>query len=328
MCINYHQQNLTTSLCYKCSYKIMTSSKFTHHSNSSQTPKLLMHIHTQNKISRALYIYIYTFQWQAAITKCPQKHEQNSPHHPQMAVYTRTHTNSALLIANTAMGSQSKRLNSAKVTGHLSLARAATNIIFIATIHVCCRNRSMLAVTNLLSGQNYVCHILSRQNLRHGKTTSILLSWQKTCFIATNTKVSLGQQKSKSCLSQQIFVVTNTQYFCHNKSLLWQATKDVFCCDKTFVMTKMRLVAAPTNDSHWATVINQNIVRMYEEKKTGPRGENSLSCHNYGKKLFCHNSIVVSFSSKSVRWCHHYVSCNILSSFLEAIALKSSLCIM
>ena len=50
---------------------------------------------------------------------------------------------------------------------------------------------------------------------------------------------------TKTCLSQKkiMFVATT-----HN----FGATKNVFCRDKTFVVTKMILVAAPTNDTRKA----------------------------------------------------------------------------
>ena len=51
----------------------------------------------------------------------------------------------------------------------LSLAGAATSIILVATKHVFCRDKNMLAVTNVLSRQNYVCRdkiFLSRQTSR------------------------------------------------------------------------------------------------------------------------------------------------------------------
>ena len=65
--------------------------------------------------------------------------------------------------------------------------------------------------------------------------------------------------------ARSIIFVAAKQVFCHDKSMLvttkhlshkhnfdmtkvlsWQA---YFCCDKTFVATKMILVAAPTSDS-------------------------------------------------------------------------------
>ena len=55
----------------------------------------------------------------------------------------------------------------------LSLAGAATNIIFVAT-NACCRDKSMLAATKLLSRPIYVCH----------EKTFVATN---TCFVATNT---------------------------------------------------------------------------------------------------------------------------------------------
>ena len=111
----------------------------------------------------------------------------------------------------------------------------ATNILSQQTF---CRDKSMLAATKLLSLQNYVSRdkiFLSRQNLCRNKyfvatedlfcrekhvfvakikliTTTILLSQQKTCFVAKN-----------NCLSRQK-------------------------CHITFVAAKIILVADPAND--------------------------------------------------------------------------------
>ena len=72
-----------------------------------------------------------------------------------------------------------------------------------------CHDKSMLAMTKLLPRQNYVCHskiFLPWQNFCHNKylssqntcvccdkyffMTSILFSWQKMCFVMTNTFLS------------------------------------------------------------------------------------------------------------------------------------------
>ena len=61
------------------------------------------------------------------------------------------------------------------------MAGAATGIIFVATKHVFCRDKSILVATNTcLSSQNILT--------RHDKSfvaASILLSRQQTCFVAT-----------------------------------------------------------------------------------------------------------------------------------------------
>ena len=121
----------------------------------------------------------------------------------------------------------------------VSLAGAAASIIFVTTKvclsrqnFCCCCAKHIFVVTKVLSRQTRACcdkkrllsqqkYALSRQNLfsrdKHNLVaTSILLSRQKTCFVVTNT-----------CLSLQTHV-------CHNKS---------------FVTTKMILVAAPANDT-------------------------------------------------------------------------------
>ena len=46
-------------------------------------------------------------------------------------------------------------------------------------------------------------------------------------------------------------ITLSRKKFCRYKHT-FVATKDVFCCDKTFVATKNILVAAPANDSKGA----------------------------------------------------------------------------
>ena len=96
-----------------------------------------------------------------------------------------------------------------------------------------CHNTSTIFVTTkLLSQQTRVCHTkyLSRQNFCHANNI-------------------LSQQifhHDKSCHSKHTFVATK-DVFCHNKNTF--VTTKVSFRDKTFVMTKMLLVAAPANDS-------------------------------------------------------------------------------
>ena len=115
--------------------------------------------------------------------------------------------------------------------GWLSLAEAATGIIFIAT-------KNVFGATKVcLSRQTYFCRDkhLSRQ-----------------FFIATN-----------------VILLTRQAYFCRDKHLSQQkfcrgkhtfvATKDMFCCDKhVSVATKIILMAAPANDS-WSASGRQRI---------------------------------------------------------------------
>ena len=89
------------------------------------------------------------------------------------------------------------------------------------------------------------------------------------CLSRQNTSFAV----TKICLPRQIFVVTNMclwqQIFCHDKCKIFcnktfhkqtfAATKDGFCWHKTFVATKMILVAAPTIDKS---------VQLGEEKET------------------------------------------------------------
>ena len=102
--------------------------------------------------------------------------------------------------------------------GIVSLAGAATSIIFVAT------NTSFVPTNVWLLRQNYVCrHKIFLSRVFRDKTfvaTSILLSRPKTCFVATKllrndaTKVSLSRQK----------------YVCHDKRSV--ATKHSFCRGK------------------------------------------------------------------------------------------------
>ena len=85
----------------------------------------------------------------------------------------------------------------------LSLAGAATSIIFVATKDVFCRDKSKLVWTKLLSRKSYVCRdkYLSWEKFCHDK--NILLqqnfSRDKHTFFATNTCMS--------CLSRQIYIL-------------------------------------------------------------------------------------------------------------------------
>ena len=83
--------------------------------------------------------------------------------------------------------------------------------------HVFCRDKSMLAMTKLLSRQNYV-----------GPATNIILSRQKL----------LSRQAWQNfCCDKIMFVATNVL-----------SQQKYGCRYKTFVATKMILVAAPAND--------------------------------------------------------------------------------
>ena len=147
----------------------------------------------------------------------------------------------------------------------LSLAGAATSIIFIATNvllqqtgvchnkhmfvatkHVICHNESMLAATNLtLLQQKYACHdkknydkhvfiaakVLSQVYFCHDTS---LLSWQ-TAVCRDKGKLVLSRQ-NYACWDKYV----SRQRFCHDKVLNMFFTTRKLCCDKhTFVMTKV-----------------------------------------------------------------------------------------
>ena len=147
--------------------------------------------------------------------------------------------------------------------------------VFVSTKHIFCCDKSMLVTTKPLSRQSYFCcnktchdKYLSWQTFSHNKLTFVMtstcLSQQNMCFVVTKVNVATN------FLSQQTHVCPDKymswQNFCCNKHnsfmtklWLWQA---YFCCkrkhvlsqqtyvchDKTFVMTKMVLVAAPANN--------------------------------------------------------------------------------
>ena len=105
--------------------------------------------------------------------------------------------------------------------------------VFVATKHVFCRDKSMLIMTELLLWQTHVCHakylscqmicqdknILSRQNYDKSFVAArILLLWQKTCFVTTNTCLSwqnFCRDKNDTCGSScqwQFPPYTQTDY--------------------------------------------------------------------------------------------------------------------
>ena len=106
----------------------------------------------------------------------------------------------------------------------VSLAGAATSIIFVATeVYI-----YMLAATNLLLWQNYVCcdktfvaTIFFCPDKHMFVTTSILLSWQRMCaFVATNSCLSLMFCHNKNTSVQQNFR-RNKHTFVVIKMILW-----------------------------------------------------------------------------------------------------------
>ena len=123
---------------------------------------------------------------------------------------------------------------------------------------VFCRDESMLVATKLLS-RHILAKPLSRQIF---VSTNIILL---LTFVATNTCLSRQNRSlvaTKVCLSRQkVFVATNVlsrqkvlprlsrqAYFCRDKRLVLLRQARIFG-DRTFVATKMILVAAPANDN-------------------------------------------------------------------------------
>ena len=123
---------------------------------------------------------------------------------------------------------------------------ATNKHVLVATNHVFCRDKSMLAATKLLSHHNYICHdkiCLSRQIFSREHVfvaTNILWSRQKTCFVATKHLFV----PTKLCLSRQIFVATKVL----SRQNIFVATKDVFCPDKHMSRQKWYLWQLPQWD--------------------------------------------------------------------------------
>ena len=133
-----------------------------------------------------------------------------------------------------------------------------------------CPQKIFVATNTCLSQWTYFCHnkrcVLSWQNyVCHDK----YLSWQ-TC-VCHNKSFVLQQayfchdkrcvllRQSHVCCDKSMHP-SRQNYVCCDKTILSQqfffrdkhtfvTTKNVFCHDKTFVATKMILLAAPTNDS-------------------------------------------------------------------------------
>ena len=112
----------------------------------------------------------------------------------------------------------------------LSLVEAATSIIFVAT-------KVSLWQTCLSSWQKYAC--CDKRFVK--KIMFVATKWQtfNKSFVATN-------------------IILLRQKFCHDKSMLVVtkplSQQNYVCCDKTFVTTKMILVAAPANDMFWSLI--------------------------------------------------------------------------
>ena len=130
----------------------------------------------------------------------------------------------------------------------LPLAGAATSNIFL--------------VTKLLSWQtcDKRCLFLQQKYARHGQTLVECLSQQmcvcrdKLTFVVTNTCLlwqNMSFVKTKVCLSQQNFSRDKHTFV---------ATS--ICHDKSFVATKIMLVAAPVNGSgslQWVLCVSQSL---------------------------------------------------------------------
>ena len=110
----------------------------------------------------------------------------------------------------------------------LSLAGAATSIIFVVTKHAFCHYKSVFVVTKLLSRQT--CFCCNKYNFCCDKFT----------FVTTNTccrnKTCLLLQQKYACHDESFVmakVFVATKIFCHDKQ---------FCCGESVVMARMLLL--------------------------------------------------------------------------------------
>ena len=109
----------------------------------------------------------------------------------------------------------------------LSLAGAATSIIFVATKHVFCRDESMLACYLLL----VAAPASDRTRVCRDKTQSSVAT--KVCLLVT-------------CYLWQLQPVIEPVFVATKHSLL--SRQKYACRDKTFAATKCLLLAAAAND--------------------------------------------------------------------------------
>ena len=106
----------------------------------------------------------------------------------------------------------------------------ATSILLSRRKTCDCRDKGMVAATKLLfatkvclSWQNifvvtktfFIVINICRNNNKHFVATSILLSWQKMCFVATNTCLSRQKKIQKKIASN---IVLSRQNFCCDKN--------------------------------------------------------------------------------------------------------------
>ena len=138
-----------------------------------------------------------------------------------------------------------------------------TSILFFATNRCfswqntnICHDKSMLVAIKLLSWQNYVCHdkYLSQQMFCCDK-----------CFVVTKVLLwpSYFCHNKQPVLSWQTHVCHDKQMTCCVMTNTCLSQQTCVCCNKTFVVTKMILVAAPTNDSFHTHIL---IVSMHESE--------------------------------------------------------------
>ena len=113
-------------------------------------------------------------------------------------------------------------------------------------------------------------------------------------FFATNTCLS-GQNTTKVCLSRQ--------NFCRRKHVLSRQKTFCVCPDKTFVATKMILMAAPASDkrcplSRTVWIGEQNSWFLYPAAVWVIRGQQTCNTNNYWSICKAQNLVRSDYSKR------------------------------
>ena len=134
------------------------------------------------------------------------------------------------------------------------------------TKHIFCCNKSMLVATKVcLSWQN----ILVMTKL-----------WSRQIFVTTNNFVvtKVLSRQAYFCRYKHMFVVTKDVFRCNKTSLLSRQKYAYY--SKTFIATKMILMAAPTNDKEegcWKAILGVCIFLFSSSSSTNSTLHPSLA---------------------------------------------------
>ena len=138
--------------------------------------------------------------------------------------------------------------------------------------NICC-NKHMFVMTKLLSQQAYFFVVvtstcLSWQNMSQkyaccDKIMFVILSWQKFCHVSHACCVCHNKYLSwqKFCCDKITNIILSQQAYFWEVS--WQTC---VCSDRSFVMSKMRLVAAPPSDTYFLLPQFQLVIWFYLKK--------------------------------------------------------------